>query len=1160
MAIHQENFVAIRKLYPRVTERAPSRMEVADPANATERDYRDLLSEANLNFFHREYSIALDNYFALRQKILTQSHPELPSMPGAGPHLAIDWGAAKLDRLLEYSRRTAVKKPDPGDPAPYDLAEKSLFTLAEVTANPAVARWSKVGIGVKGALPGGLRNDARDLVKAGKLDQAVKLYAQAEEQATKANEFELAADLANESAVMLTTYATGTARPAALRSAQKLLTKAESLYGRIEGNLGDPVALDVVRTNQQNLARELGTTAGKRSTARAAVTLAAPAATAVKNSVVLANQRELNLSDLLAASTTIDAKVPAGAPKPAGKRILLLRDELGWKAATTVFETPIKVAPKPVEVGFFTPTGAKTLSLDSGQFSTRLKDLVYGPRVAATTLEELDFYEVVDVNFVAYFVHLYYFVLPIAIGDCYLAMGQYANALAQYRSTLVYPFLSVGIEAPYVWQKMANAYLEWGHSRFRRNDSPGARSKYEFVVRTNGTLPAMSELYQPAPFASVRTAAQEVLKELAGQPHAATNPRVAAAITQAKIKLRYIAEGLDFFGISPDEAPVFRFKYLQSVATYMADSAVEAERTFVSYRSTAENQQIEHIQLESAVDVNQAALAVEQKKLEDAALEVEAAARTREYSETRLANATDAVDEWNTSGRELTSMNAALSWAGNAANDQDIRYTGVQYDGASHDYEGDVEDFFDTVGERKEWLDWELQRNRLERQVSEAAAEVAMTKVREEQAKVRQEVQELSVVLAQKRLDGSREVLEYAESRLFTEDLWFQLAAQLQDLARSYLDAAIYAALLMERAYELEFDRRLNRIRTDYGLGGPAGLLGGDQLKRDIVSFTSDYLEHAQKKNPVRLLISLREEFPSSFAAFIETGVLPFRTDLELFDRRYPGTYRRKIKKLELIVEGLVPLEGASGFLRNNGVCTEWRRIDGAWTKFSRALPVERLVLSSYTFRRDISVFQPSEEMLGLFENQGPQSDWTLELPRSGNNLDYQAISDVKFVVYFDADHSDDLAAHVKTFYPSTGGRSTVLSARFHYPDEYFRIAQERKVDFAVSSAFFAYNQVNPALSAFGVRVVPRSGASAANLGVTVTRVSDDSDVDVTTDADGAVAGAPTTMAPFGAWLGATPIDTWRVTFDDDVELDDVADVQLFFSYGFSYRADGALV
>ena len=222
-------------------------------------------------------------------------------------------------------------------------------------------------------------------------------------------------------------------------------------------------------------------------------------------------------------------------------------------------------------------------------------------------------------------------------------------------------------------------------------------------------------------------------------------------------------------------------------------------------------------------------------------------------------------------------------------------------------------------------------------------------------------------------------------------------------------------------------------------------------------------------------------------------------------------------------------------------------------------MPVDRMVLSSYQFRRDIAVFQPSEELLALFENCAPQCEWTLELPRSGNNLDYQSISDVKFVVYFDSDHSDSLTAHVKAFYPTTGGRSTVLSARFQYPDEYFRLDAERSVDFGVSPAFFAYNHVNPALRALGVRLIPAAGESVANLGLTVTRLSDNSAVVVTTDANGLVNCDAVTMAPFAAWLNASPIDTWRVALADGVVTAAVADVQLFYTYAFSYRPDGSL-
>ncbi|MDB5893695.1 MAG: hypothetical protein JWQ88_1226 [Rhodoferax sp.] len=1101
MALHLENFVSIRKLYPRITERAGStpRMAVADPASATERDYRDLLSEANLNFFHREYLIALQNYLALRHKILEQSHPEMPRVPGIGHLLDFDWNKVSSARITEMSRRMVAAKPLAGPAIHFALSDERLIKSGENRPDPVFARWSKVGVELRdGGLAAGLhsRDQARAAVKDQKFDAAAKQYALAGQQAEADGKLQLAAELANESAAMLTTFVSAQERPAALRSAQQSLERAEQLYARV----GDNDAVKVVQRNRS----------------------------------------------LLQTGAS-----PGGAP--------LVRNGSVWQQPNVVLDpAAVSTASMATRIGLFSPSGTKTLSLASSTFENELTESIYKPRVTATTLEELNFYEVVEVNFVAYFVHLYFFVLPVAIGDCYVAMGQYERGLAEYRAVLPYPFLNLGIEARYLWLKMAEAYLQWGNSLFRRGQGVPARQKYEAILLTNRTLPN-GELYQ-GKFASVHNDALEVLKQLAGQPHAPTNPRMTATITQAAMRLRYLAQGFNFYGIGPDEAPVLRFKYLQSVATYLADSAIEAERTFVSYRSTAENQKMDHLQLQSAVDVNQAAAAIENKKLEDAALEIEAARRTREYAELRRDNADDALAEWDTSGRELTSMNASLSWAGQAANDQDIRYTGVRYDGARHDYEGTVEEFFDTVGEKREWLDWEMQRNRIERQRAEAAAEVAMTQVREQQAEVRFEVQQLSVLLAQVRLEGAQEMLEYADDRMFDEDLWFQLAAQLQELSRSYLDAGIYAALVMERAYDLEFDRRLNRIRTDYALGGPEGLLGGDHLKRDIISFTSDYLLHAQKQNPVRLAISLREEFPSGFATFIETGLLPFRTDLELFDRRYPGTFRRKIKRIEVFVEGLVPLEGASGFLTNNGVCADWRFIGGAWTKHIRVMPVDRMVLSSYQFRRDIAVFQPSEELLALFENCAPQCEWTIELPRSGNNLDYQAISDVKFVVYLDADHSDSLAAHVKAFYPTTGGRSTVLSARFHYPDEYFRLDAERSVDFAVSTAFFTYNHVSPTLRAMGVRLVATPGQSVANLGLVVTRLSDNISVAVTTDASGTVACDPVTMAPFAAWLNVSPLNTWRVALADGVDAGAVADVQLSYSYAFSYRPDGTLV
>ena len=152
MAIHAENFLSVRKLYPRITERVQSRMAVADPVSAAERDYRDLLSEANLNYFHREYSIALDNYKSLRYKILVQSHPEMPKSPGLHTILDLDYKAIDPKRLLEYSRRVYIR-PNPGDPIPMQLADTRLIQASEVTPNPVFQKSAAalmVALGVAG--------------------------------------------------------------------------------------------------------------------------------------------------------------------------------------------------------------------------------------------------------------------------------------------------------------------------------------------------------------------------------------------------------------------------------------------------------------------------------------------------------------------------------------------------------------------------------------------------------------------------------------------------------------------------------------------------------------------------------------------------------------------------------------------------------------------------------------------------------------------------------------------------------------------------------------------------------------------------------------------------------------------------------------------------
>jgi hypothetical protein len=134
-----------------------------------------------------------------------------------------------------------------------------------------------------------------------------------------------------------------------------------------------------------------------------------------------------------------------------------------------------------------------------------------------------------------------------------------------------------------------------------------------------------------------------------------------------------------------------------------------------------------------------------------------------------------------------------------------------------------------------------------------------------------------------------------------------------------------------------------------------------------------------------------------------------------------------------------------------------------------------------------------------------------------------------------------------------------VISSRFQYPDEYFRLDAERSVDFTVTANSIAFNHEAPTLTALGIRLQSAGAASVENVPLTITRMSDNSSVTVNTDAQGTVAGAVDTMAPFAAWKGVSPVDTWRVALGEGVNSANIADVQIFYSYAFKYRADGSL-
>ena len=113
------------------------------------------------------------------------------------------------------------------------------------------------------------------------------------------------------------------------------------------------------------------------------------------------------------------------------------------------------------------------------------------------------------VETVAYLPHMYFFVIPMAIGDCLDGMGSYSEAESYYAGTLVYPFINRRFEIVKLWNKLANLYLEMGDLAYRNAkdsvaDFATAKVSYEKIIKTDKTLNNASPLYSDPKFADIK--------------------------------------------------------------------------------------------------------------------------------------------------------------------------------------------------------------------------------------------------------------------------------------------------------------------------------------------------------------------------------------------------------------------------------------------------------------------------------------------------------------------------------------------------------------------------------------------------------------------------------------------------------------------------------
>lgn len=349
-----------------------------------------------------------------------------------------------------------------------------------------------------------------------------------------------------------------------------------------------------------------------------------------------------------------------------------------------------------------------------------------------------------------------------------------------------------------------------------------------------------------------------------------------------------------------------------------------------------------------------------------------------------------------------------------------------------------------------------------------------------------------------------------------------------------YFNMALRAAHLMQQAYNFETDQSLHLIKSDYSVDEVKGLLGADLLMADVQSFTYDLItSRAGKPQPIRQTISLAERYGFLFESqFRKKGVMEFETRIDDFDAVYPGTYAGRIQSLEVEVLGIVPPTGISGTLVNNGISayrTPAPAAAGVTGLKYRVQPRETLVLSDYFMRQDTLLAPVDSRMTKIFEGAGLASTWRLELPKSINDIDFDALTDVRLTFYykarFDPQLHDRVLAELASR-PSINARQLAIPLRWIYPDAFFRFQDTGELRMQLRAGDFKRNERNPVLSDVGVLIVTDGSIAASGLNVTLATPTHPAAISAATDANGSV------LAQNPAWtplVGGSAIGEYAV-------------------------------
>lgn len=309
--------------------------------------------------------------------------------------------------------------------------------------------------------------------------------------------------------------------------------------------------------------------------------------------------------------------------------------------------------------------------------------------------------------------------------------------------------------------------------------------------------------------------------------------------------------------------------------------------------------------------------------------------------------------------------------------------------------------------------------------------------------------------ISQMQMDHAEATVDYLLNKFTNAELYDWMSRVLEGVYGYFLQQATAMAKLAQQ--QLAFERQVappSLVQDDYwypssenvsfeaGEGTRVdrkGLTGSTRLLQDITRLDLYAMETLRRKQQLTRQLSLAQLFPAEFAAFKQTGVMTFRTPMELFDRDFPGHYLRLIRKVRTTVVALVPpLEGVKARLSTTGIA---RVVTGpeVFQAIRQTRGAESVSLSGGYNDSGLFELNPLDgELLNPFEGMGVDATWEFRMDRRSNPFDFDTVADVILQLEYTALESEGYREEVLRQLGDTYNGEAGFSLKYSFPDQWY--------------------------------------------------------------------------------------------------------------------------